>query len=311
MRLEIVLLYENDQGKALCEVASRVLTSVSVSFDHSFVISTRYTCAHEVEDSVLDKCLEADAVLAASDAMTSLPSLAMELNCRARVRELRYDHLVENRSLMGADKPLRAVVVQALESDRESLDAAVQTGYALAEHEELPLHTVPPAGTLAGVWQEVLKTAQGKKHRHDWSLPEVLPSVIRDPAYAGVILCPPYAGMVIAPAVTALCGAPAMGYDWYTGGETPLFAPLSMEESFRHDDANPFGMLRAVHALLRDVFNMEMEAGCVEGAMRNVLQAGWRSADIASPGLPQLDADGIVNLLCQQIDVAGEWMKNQ
>ena len=311
MRVKIVLLYENEQGKILCDVASRVLTAISLSFGHSFVLSARYSRALEVEDAVLDACLEADAVLAGSAQMVSLPSLTMEMECLSRVRELRYDHFVANRSLMGEGKPLRAVVVQALEADMDALKSAVQTAYTVAEREELTIHAVPPSGKLLQDWQDALKEAQGKKLKHDWSLPETLPAVIRDPAYAGVILCPPYAGMVVAPAVTALCGAPAMGYDQYVGGKCPLYAPLAMEESTHGDEVNPFGMLRAVHGLLRDSLNMELEAGCVEAALRNVLQAGWRSVDIAETGLPQLGADGIADLLCQQIEVAGEWVSNQ
>lgn len=311
MRVKIVLLYENDLGKTLCEVASRILTAISLSFGHSFVVSMRRTSARDVEDAVLDVCLDADAVLVSASDMRALDSLVMELGCLSRVRELRYDHLIENRSLMGEDKPLRAMVVQALESEMEALASAVQTAYAVAEREDLPIHAVPPTGKLMQDWQEALKTPQGKKHKHDWSLPEALPAIIRDPVNVGVVLCPPYAGMVLAPAVTALCGAPAMGYDQYLGGQCPLYVALATEEATVGERANPFGMLRAVYALLRDSLNMELEAGCVEAAFRNVLQAGWRSADIASPGLPQLNAEGIADLLCQQIEVAGEWVTHQ
>ena len=66
-----------------------------------------------------------------------------------------------------------------------------------------------------------------------------------------------------------------------------------------------------VQALLRDELKLEMEADCVEAAMRNVLQAGWRSPDIAAAGLPQLGAGSMAELLCQQIEVAGEWVSNQ
>lgn len=311
MRVKIVLLYENDTGKALCEVASRILTAVSISFGHSFVVSMRKTTAHEIEDPILDACLEADAVLASSDSMRSLPSLVMELGCLSRVRELRYDHLIENRSLMGEDKPLRAMIVQALESEPEALASAVQAAYAAAEREDLTIHAIPPAGKLAQGWQDALDAAQGTKPKHDWSLPEALPAMIREPAYSGIVLCPPYAGMIIAPAATALCGAPAMGYDQYLGGQCPLYTPLHGEDDVFGDRANPFGMLRAVYALLRDSLRMELEAGCVEAAFRNILQAGWRSADISAPGLPQLNADGIADLLCQQIEVAGEWAAHQ
>jgi len=311
MRMKIVLLYESDNGRLLCDIASRVLMAISVAFGHNFVVSVRYTHAAEVEDAILDACAEADAVLLSADNMLSLPSLVAEMDCLCRVRELRYDHLIDNRSLMGLAHPLRAVIVQAVDAESDALECAVKAAYALAEHEEMPIHVVPPTGKLSEDWQKALAAAQGMKHKHDWQLPEVVPTVIREPEETGVVLCPPFAGTVVAPALTALCGAPAMGFDHYAGGQCQMYAPLAMDEVVMSDSINPFGMLRAVHALLRDALQMELEAGCVEAALRNVLQAGWRSPDIASPGLPQLGADSIADLLCQQIEVAGEWASKQ
>lgn len=312
MREKIVLLYEDDNGKILCDVASRVLTAVSLSFGHSFVVSVKCCREEEIDDATLDVCMEANAILCTSDQMLCLDSLMSELYCNCRVRDLRYDHLIDNRSLMGKDKPLRAVIVQSLEADEAALLCAARQGFALATQENLPLHPVPPSGKLLEDWQRTLENAADVQVlAEEISLPDVIPSLIYAPQEAGVLLCPPYAGMVLTPALTALCGAPAMGYDRYLGGQCPLYAALCSHESVRGDEVNPFGLLRAVQALLRDELKLEMEADCVEAAMRNVLQAGWRSPDIAAAGLPQLGAGSMAELLCQQIEVAGEWVSNQ
>ena len=76
MRMKIVLLYESDNGRLLCDIASRVLMAISVAFGHNFVVSVRYTHAAEVEDAILDACAEADAVLLSADNMLSLPYTA-------------------------------------------------------------------------------------------------------------------------------------------------------------------------------------------------------------------------------------------
>lgn len=312
MREKIVLLYEDDNGKILCDVASRVLTAVSLSFGHTFVVSVKCCREEEIDDDTLDACMEAQAILLSSAQMNCLYSLAGELYCNCRVRDLRYDHLIENRSLMGKDKPLDAVVVQALENDEAALLCAAKEGYALARQENLPLRPVPPAGALRESWEKAMeKAGEGGVITEEIALPDVLPSLIYAPEQAGVILCPPYAGNVLTPALTALGGAPAMGYDRYLGGQCPLYAALPAQERIVGDGVNPFGLLRAVEQLLRDDLKMELEAGCVEAAMRNVLQAGWRSPDIATTGLPQLGAGSMAELLCQQIEVAGEWVSNQ
>ena len=309
---KIVLLYEDDNGKILCDVASRVLTAVSLSFGHTFVVSVKCCREEEIDDQTLDACMEAQAILLSSAQMNCLDALAAELYCNCRVRDLRYDHLIENRSLMGKDKPLDAVVVQALENDEAALLCAAKEGYALARQENLPLRPVPPAGALRESWEKAMeKAGEGGVITEEIALPDVLPSLIYAPEQAGVILCPPYAGNVLTPALTALGGAPAMGYDRYLGGQCPLSAALPAQERIVGDGVNPFGLLRAVEQLLRDDLKMELEAGCVEAAMRNVLQAGWRSPDIAATGLPQLGAGSMAELLCQQIEVAGEWVSNQ
>ena len=311
MREKIVLLYEDNNGKILCDVASRVLTAVSLSFGHTFVVSVKCCRDEEMDDATLDACMEADAILAASDQMLCLDSLSAELYSNCRVRDLRYDHLIDNRSLMGKNKPLNAVVVQALEAEEAALLCAAKAGFALAAQENLPLRPVPPSGKLQDDWQKTMESAADVQVlSEEISLPDVIPSVIYAPEEAGVLLCPPYAGMVLTPALTALCGAPAMAYDRYLGGQCPLYVALSSHESVRGDEVNPFGLLRAVQQLLRDDLKLELEAGCVEAAMRNVLQAGWRSPDIASMGLPQLGAGSMAELLCQQIEVAGEWVNS-
>lgn len=312
MRKKIVLLYEDECGKTLCDVASRVLTAVSLSFGHTFSVSVRCCREEEIDDASLTACSEADAVLAASDQMNCLESLAAELYCNCRVRDLRYNEMIENRALTGKDKAFSALVVQALEADDASLLEAAKQSMLIAKQEDMPLRPVPPAGKLSEIWEKALAfaAAEYKVQMQDVSLPDVVPAVIAMPDEAGVLLCPPYAGAVLAPALKALCGAPAMCFDRYAGGQCPLYAALSAGEKALGSEANPFGFIRAVEHLLREEFEMELEAGCVEAAVRNVLQAGWRSPDIAVTGLPQLGAEGMTDLLCQQIEVAGEWAGN-
>lgn len=312
MRERIVLLYEDENGKTLCDVASRVLTAVSLSFGHSFVVGVKCCRDEEIDDETLDACTEASAVLVSSAQMKCLDSLTNELYCNCRVRDLRYDHLIDNRSLMGEDKPLDAVIVQALENDEAALLCTLKQGYALAQQESLLLRPVPPAGSLRESWEKAMEAAAvDGVILEEMQLPDVIPAVIYAPEQAGVLLCPPYAGNVLTPALTALGGAPAMAYDRYLGGQCPVYVALPAQERVVGDGVNPFGLLRAVNQLLREDLNLEMEADCVEAAMRNVLQAGWRSPDIAATGLPQLGANSMADLLCQQIEVAGEWVSKQ
>lgn len=311
MQGRIVLLYGSERGKKLCDIASYILTQVAVAFGHPLSAPIR-RCGRETEaeDALLDLCDGADGILAGESNIACLPALAQEMGCGIRARELRYTHLIENRSLMGENKPLNAVLVQALDNSEEALQGAAGMAYKLSGHDTLPIAQVPPAGKLADSWSAAVKHADSRSamfHAMELALPRVIPEIVRQPAGVGVILCPPYAGSILTEACAALCGAPGMCYDEYAGGDKSIFAALSQE----NDEVNPFGMLRAVHSLLRGPLKLEREAACLEAGIRNVLQAGWRTGDIFRPGAQHIDADGICDLICQQIEVAGEWIGNE
>ena len=311
MRGKIVLLYESERGKALCDIASQVLSQIAVNFGHTLSMPLR-RCdrAAEVSDDIAELCDGAECILAGESGMQCLPALAGEMGCQARVRELRYAHLIENRSLMGADKPLNALLVQALGSREEDLLFAARWAYQYSARDSLPIIQVPPSGKLADAWKKAVDradTVSAPFHARETALQQMVPDFVYRPSRMGVILCPPYAGGILSEAAAALSGGAGMCFDTYLGGGCGVYAPLHQES----DDVNPFGMLRAVHHMLKNRLSLEREAACVEAGIRNVLQAGWRTPDVTRPDVKPLTAGQISDLLCQQIEVAGEWINNK
>ena len=307
MNEKIVLLYESDRGKALCDVASRVLAQVAVAFGHTLKLNVK-RCEGALSDEVLDLCADTKAVVAGESGMGCLAELAEELLCAYRVRELRYAHLLPNRALSGAEQPLNVMLVQALDSGDDALRMTAKAAYELSARENLPITEVPPAGKLLQSWRTAVDGADSLSapfHARETALAQVIPDMVHKPSRLGVLLCPPYAGGILADAAAALSGAEGMCYDTYLGGQCTLYAPVQAE-----DAVNPFGLLRALYHLLRDALQLEREADCLEAAIRNVLQAGWRTEDIADAGVMPLQAGAIADLICQQIEVAGEWITN-
>lgn len=308
MRAKIVLLYETETGKKICNAASRVLAQTAVAFGHTISLPVRQ-CAHSegVSDELLDFCGDADAVLACESGMSCLPELASELMCAVRVRDLRYASLIENRSLTGRDYPLNCVIVQALENETAALELAAKRAFEISAQEHLQIDQVPPSGKLAQAWQTAIGNADSLSapyHARELALPSAVPEMIYRTSRFGVIVCPPYAGGILAEASAALSGAPGMCYDEYAGGECALYAPLRDTD----DAADPFGMLRAICHLLKHTLKLEKEAGCLEAAISNVLQAGWRTSDILSPDTQLTDIEGAAELICGQIELAGSWI---
>ena len=315
MHAKIVLLYENEAGKALCDTASRIIAEAAVSFGHTFTLPVRRCPAQDtVPDDVLELCAQSQGIIAASADMRCLPDLAAELLCTCRVRELRYAHLIQNRSLTGENRPLNTLLIQALSADADALRDTARRAYAISAEENLPILQTPPAGKLAQDWKTAVGAADSLRapfHAREIALADVIPMMINQPERLGVLLCPPYAGAILAPAAGALCGAPGMNYDIYLGGECLLCAPLEQNDNALRDQLNPFGLMRAIEQLLREGMHLEREAACIEASMRNVLQAGWRTGDIALPDTPPLQMNGVTELICEQIEVAGEWITHE
>lgn len=315
MHAKIVLLYENEAGKALCDTASRIIAEAAVSFGHTFTLPVRRCPAQDtVPDDVLELCAQSQGIIAASADMRCLPDLAAELLCTCRVRELRYAHLIQNRSLTGENRPLNTLLIQALSADADALRDTARRAYAISAEENLPILQTPPAGKLAQDWKAAVGAADSLRapfHAREIALADVIPMMINQPERLGVLLCPPYAGAILSPAAGALCGAPGINYDIYLGGECPLCAPLEQNDNALRDQLNPFGLLRAIEHLLREGMHLEREAACIEASMRNVLQAGWRTGDIALPDTPPLQMNGVTELICEQIEVAGEWITHE
>ena len=179
MRAKIVLLYETETGKKICNAASRVLAQTAVAFGHTISLPVRQ-CAHseDVSDELLDFCGDADAVLACESGMSCLPELASELMCAVRVRDLRYASLIENRSLTGRDYPLNCVIVQALENETAALELAAKRAFEISAQERLPIDQVPPSGKLAQAWQTAIGNADSLSapyHARELALPSAVP----------------------------------------------------------------------------------------------------------------------------------------
>ena len=60
--------------------------------------------------------------------------------------------------------------------------------------------------------------------------------------------------------------------------------------------------------MLKHAVKLEKEAGCLEAALSNVLQAGWRTEDILSADTQLTDIEGAAELICGQIELAGSWI---
>jgi 3-isopropylmalate dehydrogenase len=127
-----------------------------------------------------------------------------------------------------------------------------------------------------------------------------------DVLLAGPLLHRPFSG--IAAGITGSLGlAPcALVGD----GKPFVYLPAQGEEAnlAGRDMANPIAMILCAAMMLKKSLHLHSEADCVEMAVKNVLDSGWRTADMVSGNEPKVGTQAIGKLVAEQVDTAGAVM---
>ena len=105
-----------------------------------------------------------------------------------------------------------------------------------------------------------------------------------DPRRFDVLLAANLFGDIISDEAGAVVGSLGLLPSASIGGLGGLFEPVhgSAPDIAGKDIANPIGAIASAALLLRYALQAETEASAVEGAIGEVLTAGWRTADLAS-----------------------------
>lgn len=95
------------------------------------------------------------------------------------------------------------------------------------------------------------------------------------------------------------------------GDQAPaLYLPAQGEEASLagRDMISPIAMILCAAMMLRKSLRLTSEADCVEMAVKNVLDAGWRTADMVNGNAPRVGTQAIGKLIAEQVDTAGAVM---
>lgn len=126
-----------------------------------------------------------------------------------------------------------------------------------------------------------------------------------------VVLCGPLAGDPLSGLLAGLTGGLGLAHMQLCGDQKPtLYLPIQGEEAHLagRDTANPIGMILCAAEMLKTSLHLNREADCVETAVKNVLDSGWRTADMARGGAPRVGTEAIGKLIAEQVDTAGAIM---
>jgi len=124
--------------------------------------------------------------------------------------------------------------------------------------------------------------------------------LVSNPARFDVILTENLFGDILSDEAAAITGSLGMLASATIGGEVDLYEPVhgSAPDIAGKGIANPLGAIASVAMLLRHSANMAHEAGDLEAAIRQVLEAGHRTNDLAmagrSPAISASEMGGLV-----------------
>jgi 3-isopropylmalate dehydrogenase len=127
-----------------------------------------------------------------------------------------------------------------------------------------------------------------------------------DVLLAGPMLHRPFSGIA-----AGLTGGPGLAPCAFLGDDKPfVYLPAQGEEASLagRDMANPIAMILCAAMMLRRSLHLHSEADCVELAVKNVLDSGWRTADMVSGNEPKVGTQAIGKLVAEQVDTAGAVM---
>lgn len=203
-------------------------------------------------------------------------------------------------------------VVDTLYYKRSEIERIVKQAFELARLRSKKVTSVDKANVLESsrLWREVAE-AVGANYP-DVELEHMLVDnaamqLIRNPKQFDVVVTENMFGDILSDEASMLTGSLGMLPSASIGGDGPgLYEPIhgSAPDIAGQNKANPLATILSVAMMLRYSFNMSEEADAIEQAVTNVLEAGFRTGDIAEKDDKILNTEEMTEKVIENIQLA-------
>ena len=183
---------------------------------------------------------------------------------------------------------------------RDEIARVVKIGFESAQKRQKRLCVVDKANILetSRLWRDVADSM--KSDYPDIALSylyvdNAAMQLVRNPGQFDVIVTSNMFGDILSDEASQITGSIGMLASASLGAAGPgLYEPIhgSAPDIAGQDKANPLATILSCAMLLRYSFNLETEAAVIENAVSDVLDAGWRTADIAGAKPDYATLDG-------------------
>src|SRR5262249_40188736 len=198
------------------------------------------------------------------------------------------------------------------------IERTARVGFELAKRRRNRVHSVEKANVMhTGVlWRETVQRVHDKEFR-DIELQHMYADncamqLVRNPKQFDVIVTDNLFGDLLSDCAAMLTGSLGMlpsaslGPADKSGRRRALYQPVhgSAPDIAGNDMANRLAGLLSFAMLLRYSFDMAEDADLIEGAVRRVLAAGMRTADIMQPNASKVSTTTMGDALIRELDKA-------
>jgi 3-isopropylmalate dehydrogenase len=246
-------------------------------------------------------------------AASSLKAAVIEGLDLVILRELNGDiYYGEPRGIStGADG--KRVGVNTMRYTEDEVERVAHVGFRAARERRRKLCSVDKANVLETMqlWRDTVSRV-GRQYP-DVGLTHLFVDaasmqLVRAPKQFDVILTPNMFGDILSDAAAMLTGSIGMLPSASLGeGSKGLYEPVhgSAPDIEGKDIANPLAAILSAAMLLRHSFGRNGEAVRIERAVRSVLAAGFRTADIMQPGMKQIGTNAMGDAVCEALAGVG------
>lgn len=311
MRANIMMLWGDQASQAMSQAVQEVLGDLAVAFGHSFVFREERFAEASIQSydspmtqETVDACLESNAVLAVSRTGEGLMALAAGLSAIQGSFHYDFPACLQPNSLLKSDALPRGCISYPLSVEAQPLKSAMRIALRQAGQS---LRHIPMAGRSRSDWEDALRQAMMDVPAVKVSTgetTEILQLLIEAPDSLGHLFAPPTQALVLDSAARAVSGLQSLVRERFTSDRPIVFASRILGEL--PDGDGPFGLLYAAADMLAGALKLPREAECLRTSTTNVLDAGWRTPDIAVAGSPRIGTSAICGLIREQISLAGQ-----
>ena len=184
---------------------------------------------------------------------------------------------------------------------KPEIERILRLGFESAKKRQKKLCVVDKANILESsrLWREVAESIKDEYKDVELSFMYVdnaAMQLVRNPRQFDVIATSNMFGDILSDEASQITGSIGMLASASLGDGTGpgLYEPIhgSAPDIAGKDIANPLATILSCAMLLRYDFNLEEEARCIESAVEKVLDAGWRTGDIAGSSMEEVKANG-------------------